>query len=511
MDRAKDLHHARKNKGLDAVVTGMTEVVLGVMNLTAGSVDFAMKQILPKSSAASLPTLTEEAIEAYSDIRQKYSEAFDTAHASFLEETFLDRDDLTALKKDYLNYIAHQIMGTPDAQDNHLEYYARLLEKHLKQSPAHFTKTKKSVEQTSHITDVDTSLAHFWETCDRTQNSASSNGTLDKIADAHGIIQATGWSTQNENSILAILDGWNYKRYANSIAEARFIITSLIDPFYPLFTEYQDIAHREKNTLLKILRTAIPMLITAGFVISMTALIPITLPELAFIILAIPLLYLSFALASLYVITKDLIYQGYRFFRYQNDLNLFPEFQTNDKLNHAFKDQAENIRAYYIQAIQTCDLLEEKYQQQTTFTSSEQEKRAKNLHLRNTLILEWFDLRDNTKLATDQTPYIALKRLNNDKKRLNQLLLKQQDLDAIQTFAKAMSQHLEHAFREPEFRFYDAQEDIEDILEDSEFFDTEEAPGLQPLSSLRFFPEYTTQRAQIIEIQNLEKQISANL
>jgi len=511
-------------EALDTVVTGIADISIGALNIIVGSVDLIMKQVLPsvqtnqEPSTPALPTLTDEEISAlvltypfYADILQKYSEAFDKIHASFLEQTFLSSDDLDALKKDYLNLITHQLNKTPGVEHNHTDYYTKLLQERLKKSPAHFIKTNKTMEQTRQITDVDTSLAYLWNTCDKTKGSNSVSKFLDKIADAHGLIQVIGWSTQNENSLLAVLDAWNYYRYANSVAEARFIISSLIAPFYPLFTEYQNIAHREKNTLLKIVRTAIPMLITAGFVISMTALIPVALPELAFVILAIPLLYLSFALASLYVKTKDLIYQGYRFLRYQNDLNLFPEFQTNDMLIHAFKDQAENIRTYYIQAIKACDLIEEKYQQQTTFTSVEKKQRDDNLEQRNTLIFEWFDLRDNTKLGTDQTPYIALKRLNSDKKRLNQIF-KQQDLDEIQAFVKAMSQHLEHALREPEFRFYDTQEDIqEDILKEPDFFDAEEDLALTPLSSLRFFPEYTVSRAKIIEVQNLEAQISANL
>lgn len=501
-------------EALDTVVTGIADISIGALKIIAGSVDLMMKQVLP-----SVEENSDEDIEAliqtypfYTDILQKYSEAFDKTHASFLDQTFLSSDDLAALKKDYLNLITHQFNKTPGVEHNHANYYTQLLRERLKKSPAYFIKTNKTIEQTRQITDVDTSLAYLWQTCDKTKGSNSVSTFLDKIADAHGLIQVIGWATQNENSLLAVLDAWNYYRYANSIAEARFIISSLIAPFYPLFTEYQNIAHREKNTLLKIIRTAMPMLIIAGFVISMTALIPVALPELAFLILAIPLLYLSFALASLYVKTKDLIYQGYRFIRYHNDINLFPEFQINDMLKHAFKDQAENIRAYYIQSIKACELIEEKYQQQTTFTSTEKKQRDENLEQCNTLILEWFDLRDNTKLGTDQTPYIALKRLDSDKKRLNQLF-KQQDPDEIQTFVKAMSQHLEYTLREPEFRFFDAQENIqqEDILEEPEFFDADEAPVLTPLSSLRFFPKYTVPRAQIIDIQNLEEQIAAHL
>ncbi|NCT56857.1 MAG: hypothetical protein GW760_03975 [Legionella sp.] len=510
-------------KGLHTVGTGIVNVVTGLVNILAGSVDFAVSLAItpapetpetPQPSTPMLSTLTDINLETlnqthpfYLDVLQKYAQAFDKTHAFFIHQTFLSSDDLEILKKDYLNYITHQIMGIDGAQHNHADYYAAQLKKRLTQSPAHLIKTKLSVEQTLQITDVDSSVAYLWKTCDKQKGSPDINSTLNKIADAHGLIQATGWSTQNENSLFALIDAWNYYRYANNIAETYFIVRSLIEPFFPLFIEYQDIAHREKNTLLKIIRAAIPMLITAGFVICMTALIPVSLPELAFAILAMPLVYLGVALASLYIKTKEFMYQGYRYMRYQHDLTLFPEFQVNDKLAEAFQGQAESIRKYYIEAIQTCDHLENNYQQQTTFTSREIKLRNENFEQRNTLILEWFDLRDNTKLGTDQTPYIALKRLNSDKNRLNQTF-KQQNLDEIQTFVEAMSQHLEHAL-------YDAQADIADIadilVEEPEYFDAEEAPVLASISSLRFFPDYTASRTKIIELQQLEEQILANL
>ncbi|MDF1684210.1 MAG: hypothetical protein P1U36_06090 [Legionellaceae bacterium] len=529
MDRAEGLHHARNNQGLDIVVTGLSSMFSGAFDITAGSVDLVMRQILPSTqvnqdpSTPTLSDLTTEDLErlnrthpfsAY--LYQKHADAFDKTHALLIEKTFLNAGDLAALKKDYLTLIAHQINRTPDVEPNYLQHYAKILKKQLIKSPAHAIKLKKTVEQTSKITDVDTSLAYLWKTYDKKEDSNSINKFFDKMARAHGLIQFIGWSTQNENSLLAILDAWNYYRYADDIAEKHFIIKSLLTPFGPLVTEYQNIAFREKNTLLKIIRTAIPLLIIAGFIISMTALIPVALPELAFAILAVPLVYLGFALASLYVETKELAYQSYRFLRYNNDLNLFPEFQTNDQVNDAFQAQAEAIRSYYIQAIKACDDIEKKYQGQKTFTRPQIELRDENLDQRSTLMFEWFDLRDNIKLATDETPYIALKRLNADKKRWNQtfndeVIDQKNELD-LQAFVGAMSQHLHH----------ELMLDLDEEPELHEIQDIEEAPALAlalaPLSSLSFFPKYTESRAKIaesrakiIEIQNLEAQIAANL
>ena len=452
-------------------------------------------------STPTLPDLEElnQAHPFYADLLQKYSDAFDETHAHFLDQTYLSADDLSQLKEEYLAFITHQVNKTPGVEYNNPNFYAEALEKLLTESPAKLIETTITVEQTSKVSKMDSSLAYQWKEYNKNKNSSSISNYLNKLADAHGLIQVIGWSTQNENSLLAILDAWNYGRYADNIAETRSVLRSLLDPIKPLFIEYENIAHREKNTFLKIVRTAIPMLIIAGFVISMTALIPVALPELAFVILAVPLLYLSFALVSLYVKTKDLIYQGYRHLRYQDNLELFPEFTINDQLEDAFtcKAKAEEIRAHYIQAIQACDLIEDGYKKQKTSKKLELTNRAANLEQRNTLIFEWFDLRDNSNLGTDETPLIALQRLRMDKNTLNQAFkgaLKQDELE-IKHFVNTMAKHLQKA-----------------LLEEPEFHDAEEAPSTNnTLSSLRFFPSYAEKRDGIIQLQALETQIAANL
>jgi hypothetical protein len=506
-----------KNKGSDTPNSAIDFLCLA-SELSIRSAAWVIWPVTPNTSpsTSTIPDLTESDMETlnanypfYPDYLQKYSNAFDETHAYILDQTFFSSDDLNKLKKDYLTFITHQLNKTPGVKHNNPDYYAEILEKLLTKSPVEPIKTKITIEQTSQTTEIDSSLAYLWKTCDKKKSSPGINIFLDEMADAHGLIQATGWSTQNENSLLAVLDAHNYVRYRSNIAEGRFILRSLADPFYPLFTEYQDIAHREKNTLLKILRTAVPMLITAGFMLSMMALIPVALPELAFIIAAIPLLYLGLIAAALYVKTKELFYQSYRHLRYHGDLEQFPEFRLNSNLVDAFgEEKALDVRTYYIQAIKACNAIENTYKGINRLSTEETAAREANVEKSHALLLEWFDLHDNNKFCRDKAPLIALRRINTDKNILNKKLntaLEQQDRFEIKEFVSTMAKHLHKTLADPEF--HDAEETAS---EEFTFYDAEEAPS-KPISSLRFFPSYVEQRSEIIQLQTLEEQISANL
>ena len=416
---------------------------------------------------------------------------FDKFHNHFLESELITPADLANLKKNYLNFIKQKLHnGANVAKYDDLAFHRQALEKvlikHLRsKSPVRTQKATNLTEHSSKQTDIDTSLAYRWKTRDKKKVSP---GALDKLGDAHGLIQATGWSTQNENSLLAVLDAWNYQRYKENIAEGRFILSSLIDPFYPLFTEYQDIAHREKNILFKILRTAIPMLITAGFIISIAALIPVALPELAFVFLAVPLLYLGLVAASLYVKTTEFFYQGYRYLMYQGDLEQFPEFQINNNLMEAFAgctqdacDKAQKVRTYYIEALQNCDAIETQYKHQTRPSEAEDKARQANLDKSHELLLEWFDLHDNKHIYRDKATLIALKRLKTDERTLSKQFETTQEKDEaeLKKLAHTITDHLREAR-------------------------DQQAP------SLRFFPSCLNQRDKIIGLQRFEAEINPN-
>ncbi|MDF1827604.1 MAG: hypothetical protein P1U39_04945 [Legionellaceae bacterium] len=439
-------------------------------------------------------SLAKQLIPEYPQYMKHRADAFNIIYDRFLSTDLITPADRRKLKKDYMNSLVKQYLQIPRTQQHDvLELHERALEavliKNLRlKSPVRSLQTTPNIKRSSRHTDIDTSLAHQWKACDKETGSASVNTLLDKVADAHGFIQAIGWSTQNENSLLAILDGWNYYRYADNIAETHFILRSLVAPFYPLFKEYQDIAHREKSTLLKIMRTATPMLIIAGFVVGMTALIPVALPELAFFILAIPLLYLSVAIASFYVKTKDFIYQTYRQLRYHGDLELFPEFQLNSNLTQTFgPEQAQHVRTYYIQELKACYAHENTYHESKRLSEQEMADRAANIERSHVLLLEWFDLHDNQAIPRDKAPYIALQRFEADECALNKKFktLETQDEAKLKKLARTITQHLKN--------------------------EQPQATCEQQAPRQRFFPSCLQHRDQIIDLQESETSIKTHI
>lgn len=239
---------------------------------------------------------------------------------------------------------------------------------------------------------------------------------LNKLADAHAFIQATGFSTQNESSFLAILDIYNYGRTAEQIAETRKIISSLLNPFLSLYREYRDIAFYEKNGYRKILRTVMPLLVVAAFVTLVAALLaPLAIPELAFTIILIPTLFLGMVLATKYVEIKDKVYKALREIYYGSPFQI-PEFQVNARMVMAFstEENAQVVRDFYIQELQVCDEIEAFYQasgENGVLRQGELENRKENLIRRHSLCLEWYDIHSNANLGYEKVPQLILNRL----------------------------------------------------------------------------------------------------
>ncbi|KTC84511.1 hypothetical protein [Legionella brunensis] len=245
---------------------------------------------------------------------------------------------------------------------------------------------------------------------------------LNKLADAHAFIQATGFSTQNESSFLAILDIYNYGRAADQITETKAILASLFRPFYPLYEEYRDIALYEKNVYLKIIRTVMPMLVVAGFVTLVAALLaPLLIPELAFSVVLIPTLFLGLAFATKYVTLKNDLYKLLRE-NYYGGVFEIPEFQTNIRMFTIFKNEgtALAVRNFYIQEIQRCDEIDAAYQagaQEGTLSEEEIKLKKANLLKRHTLCLEWYDIHSNVALGCEKVPQLVIARLEEVKGR----------------------------------------------------------------------------------------------
>ncbi len=253
------------------------------------------------------------------------------------------------------------------------------------------------------------SLSFLWNNRALTQASE----LMSKIADAHAFIQATNSSPQYENSILAVLDIYNYKRSYKQISEIKSIVYSLFKPFHTIYFEYKDIAFYETNGLKKLFRVLMPLVIIVATII-MTAILlnPFTLPELAFAAAFVPAFLLGVALASQYIWLKNNIYNSVREFFYGGHYEI-PEFQINKRMILTFKTRlaAAQVREFYINELNQCEALEQKYQQNENWlTSNEQMLRKNNSQRRDTLCLEWYDIH-SSKMAIDKVPEIVLAQL----------------------------------------------------------------------------------------------------
>lgn len=258
------------------------------------------------------------------------------------------------------------------------------------------------------------SLSYLWN------NPATErfNAYIAKLGDAHAFIQATNFSTQNESSLLGVLDLYNYARYNEQISETKSIITNLLNPLQPLYDEYKQIAFFEQNPYMKTFRILMPIVISVGVVVlTSAALAPLALPEIAFIAVFIPSLIFGVALATKYVSVKNEVYKYLRDFYYGGSFEI-PEFQVNDRMTTAFGDgNAAQVRQFYIDAIKQCDSLELNFRSLNTVGKLTQDKikeRNENLIKRHQLYLEWYDVHSNYELGVDKLTAITLTRLQKE-------------------------------------------------------------------------------------------------
>lgn len=275
----------------------------------------------------------------------------------------------------------------------------------------------KPWEMKPHVTqDIVESLSFLW----RNPLTERANQFFSKMADAHGFIQATSFSTQNESSFLAILDMYNYARHHEQISEIRAILTSLLSPLQPLYDEYKDIALYEKNVYMKAFRAMMPIVIVVAVIIiifALTALIfsPLVLPELAFTAAFVPALFAGLGVSTQYVSSKNSVYKSIRDWYYGGSFEI-PEFQVNQRMCKTFgEDKAHQVRAFYIEELQKCDAIElsmsEKYAQ-GVLSKEEIELREANTKKRYQLNLEWYDIHSNNGLDYQHASVIFAERLH---------------------------------------------------------------------------------------------------
>lgn len=351
----------------------------------------------------------------------------------------IDFMNLDAFNKKHANRMAQEVLKAFNDKttlnlDGWFKNYESKLHKHIIKQLQLINGKKWEVQPTGVATDLLQSLSYLWN--NQTVNRV--NEFLRKMADAHGFIQATSFSTQNESSFLAILDIYNYARHHEQIAETRSILTSLLSPLLPLYDEYKDIALYEKNPYWKAFRTIMPIIIIAAFIILVAVILaPLALPELAFTAAFIPALLIGFALATKYVSIKNEIYKNLRE-RYYGGLFEIPEFQINARMLGAFgsMEHASKVRTFYIDGIKNCDALEKVYSakhEQGLLSEEDIEGRKANRIKRHHLCLEWYDIHSNNDLSYQQAPLIVLSRLQQTSDQEYQQLQNrvQEELESI--------------------------------------------------------------------------------
>lgn len=263
-------------------------------------------------------------------------------------------------------------------------------------------------QSTIELSEAANALSFLWN------NKASrwSSDFLNRIGDAYSFLQYMGATAQNDNFVFSIIDVYNLYRNADGLAETKSIFLSLFKPFLPLYQEYKEIARFEKSFFRKVFRTLMPLLIIAGFVVLVAALMsPLAIPELAFLIAAVPILFIGIALATQYVKWKNSISQYLRELYYGGPFET-PEFTVNERMIHTFGslDQAEVIRSIYIDEIQRCDENEAWFKENESHLE-DPNQRKENLDRRYALLLEWYDIHSNYELGVGTVKAIVAKQL----------------------------------------------------------------------------------------------------
>jgi hypothetical protein len=344
--------------------------------------------------------------------------------ANYVAMNFINLD---AFNEEQARFMAQKILNTFNEQTNlkiedWIEDYNNRLYHHLINELRLINGKKWQVKPPGATQVLMSSLSYLWN------NPAVEhlNAYMTKLADAHAFIQATNFSTQNESSLLAILDIYNYGRYHEQISETRSIITNLLKSLQPIYDEYKQIAFYEKNIYLKTFRILMPIIIVVGVIVLVSAaLTPLALPEIAFVAVFIPSLILGLALAAKYLSVKNDVYKYLRDKYYGGSFEI-PEFQVNERMKTAFgHTNAVQISQLYIDTIKHCDTLEANYRflhAQGSLTREQIKERNDNLVKRHQLYLEWYDLHDNKELGVDELTSIALTRLQKECDSQYQLL-----------------------------------------------------------------------------------------
>ncbi len=269
-----------------------------------------------------------------------------------------------------------------------------------------------------------------------------------RLADAHVFFQFTGCTSQNGGIIFDILDIYNYLKYD---IDAINRLSVLLRPLFPVYQEILAIAGQEKSTVFIFFRTLFLLTtFSVFFTLGYLAMASLVLPEIASLILLIPVLYASCGLTGAVMYAKN---QGYIYARqwYWGGIDGMPEFQINTRMQHGFGSDAaaKAIRDVYLQAIKTCDALESKFStlaSQGLLTEDALIQRRENLAKKGDLYLEWYDIHSkHSILGVDKLPKIAAKRFIKEGEQEHKALKKAgHDYLRALRFYKPMSEQAMH-------------------------------------------------------------------
>ena len=240
-------------------------------------------------------------------------------------------------------------------------------------------------------------------------NSHYLNKTMEfctMLSNAHAFVQITGISNQNYNPLFSILELYNYARIVPAMARWTNILNGISNVLKPLYAEFILISDYEPKASNKIIRSLIPIMIFFGFCVgALTLLSLMGLPEIALIIMLVPIAFLGIGVTSLYVYCKDNIYKKIRELYYGGCYSM-PEFNVNERIIAicGSLNIAADIREFYITSLEKCDRIESQYSQtasQGSLRANELNNRQKNLQYRHLLCIEWYDIHSNYALGID--------------------------------------------------------------------------------------------------------------
>ena len=353
------------------------------------------------------PALTNMHKEMLKHVKSTYLNLLNTTCQNHINVLNLEQFNI-----EHANTLAQRIFST----DEWLEKYKTALQEQIKNNIGlidnknPFPKTP-TLSKKSALNSLANLYSYMCSVRDNQEEVQWCVNHLNQIADAHGFLQATGFATQNETSWLAVFDLVNYFRLAGNIAETKTILSKFLQPFMPLLLEYSDL-NKEQDVVRQIVRTVMPMVIVSAAVILVSALLSaFVIPEVAFLFILLPTVYLGRIAASGYVVMKDQIYNDIRQYWYgQYDI---PEYQFNEGMIASFgsEEKAKMVRDFYINEIKICASTEMDYQAQTKLNQVSQDKRKANANRNRELQFEWYDIHSNPNLSTDATVKIALNRL----------------------------------------------------------------------------------------------------